>query len=130
MGYDYRKRPQNVDERSRIRGAAISTAASTALEPNQIVALQSTSTAAAVVYTIRDGVKAGDVLEIGVHMVGSATGGPFHINAQSSGAFGYAPATTAQNMLSMGTIGSGVRLVALNSSEWFVCGDATLSTST
>ena len=76
--------------------------------------------------------RAGDVLEI-CHLAvagNSATStAEFHVNAQSSGAFGYAGASTARNMITLSS-GQSARLIAINTSEWLAITNGTLSTST
>lgn len=132
MGYEKNRRPR-IDQLPHryLNENAVSTAASTALAPRGLHIINTTSTAPTL-FTLTDP-KKGDVLEVSVQgLAATSSQSPVRIIAQSSGAFGYAAASTAQNMVTIAVPGGALRAVALNSSEWAVLSgvDVLLSTST
>ena len=135
MGYEKRKRPLDTRTNSAepdvkfgfLRVADVASAAvSTALSPRGVYGLTSTSTGAAVVWTVKTPT-AGDVLEVAISSIGSSSGAPFHVNAGSGVTF-----DGTNDMITMSTAGAGFSLRALSTARWLMVGNfgATLSTST
>ena len=141
MGFDKAQRPRDTrkgskasspsDKLDSLRWGDItaSTAASTALVPRGVVSLESTSTGAPVVYTLKQPIK-GDEIAIAVASLASSSVAPFHVNAQSGGTFN--GVASSENMVALSTAGAGITLLALSSAQWMTKGHrgATFSTST
>lgn len=128
MGEHVQKRPLSA-RRLRIGEVTNSTAASTALEPNDAIGLTSTSTTGPVVYTLSRIPKPGEQLGIVALTVGaSSAGAGYHVNAASGTFFG----SSSQDMATLLGHGDGFSAIAMSTTRWGVIGNnnATFSTST
>lgn len=133
MGFRKEQRPV-VEKRGGRKGGAVlvSTAASTALAPRGIIALQTTSTGAPVVYTLNRAPKRNDEFFIMADKNASSSVAPFHINAASGTFIG----SSSQEMLTLARAGAGAHLIAFSTIRWGVVGlsqqdsSGNLSTST
>lgn len=129
MGTAKERRPFSAHN-YQINNSRTSTAASTALEVGGVVSLESTSTAAPVVYTLARLLDAGELMAVHVTAVGSSSdgGGQMHVNAASGQFFG----SSSEDMLTLATSGDGALLVGVSTARIGVVGNngGTFSTST
>ena len=134
MGFQKFKRP--IDARTKSdpdflfdtlrQTVTVSTAASTALGPRGVFALETTSTGAPVVYDI-PAPKVGDQISLMVSAMQSSSDAPFHINLGT-----LTGPSTGDDMVLLSTQGAGISLIAISTSRWLTDGNqgATFSTST
>jgi len=132
MGLNKNQRPQLVKRGTRLSGIRVSTAASTALDPRGVIALQTTSTGGPVVYTLNRAPKPGDEFRVIADKNASSSVAPFHINAASGTFIG----SSSEEMLTLARAGAGAHLIAFSTIRWGVFGlsqpdsSGNLSTST
>lgn len=132
MGYTKDMRPVAERRGTRKGGGRTITAASTALDPRGIIGLETTSTGAPVVYTIRRLPRRGDEFFVFADNLASSSDAPFHINAASGSFLG----SSSEDMLTLARKGAGAHIVGYSTERWAVVGlsqqdsSGNLSTST
>jgi hypothetical protein len=132
MGLAYEKRRQRAHgfhQGSITTSTAALADASTALAPNDVIALRSTSTNGPVVYTLSRAPKPGEHLNIHAQLVGATSAGAgFHVNAYSGTFFG----SSSEDMATMLGQGNGFSAIATSTIRWGVVGNnaATFGEST
>lgn len=132
MGFRKEQQPVIRKRGNREGGIRTSTAASTALDPRGVIALETTSTGAPVVYTLNRAPKLGDQLFVTAAKVASSSVAPFHVNAASGTFFG----SSSEDLLTLAQPGAAAHLIAFSTIRWAVVGlsqqdsSGNLSTST
>ena len=116
----FRKEPQPTIRKrgGRESGQRTSTAGSTALDPRGMIALNTTSTGAPVVYDLNRLPKKGDEFYLTAVAIASSSVAPFHINASTGSFFG----TTGQGLLVLSKAGDAAHVIAFSSARWAVVG--------
>ena len=133
MGLAYEKRRQRAHGFHKghvVTSTSALADASTALNPNDVIALTSTSTTGPVVYSLSRLPHPGEQLAITVLSVGaSSAGAGFHVNAYSGSFFG---SSSGENMATLLGSGDGFSAIALSTVHWGVVGNygATFGAST
>ena len=118
MGFRKEQQPTMRKRGGREGGMRSSTAGSTALDPRGMWALNTTSTAAPVVYDLNRLPKRGDEFYLTVAAIASSSVAPFHINASTGSYFG----TTGEGLLVLSKAGDAAHIVAYSSARWVVVG--------
>ena len=132
MGMNKQQRPTLAKRGARYSGIRVSTAASTALDPRGIIAMQTTSTGGPVVYTLNRAPKPGDEFHLVADKNASSSVAPFHVNAASGTFFG----SSSEEMLTLARPGAAAHMIAFSTIRWAVVGlsqqdsSGNLSTST
>lgn len=132
MGFDYNKRKlsgRGFRQAKVVTVDATIASASTALQPDDVLALTSTSTTGPVVFTLSRAPVVGERMAIHVLKAGaSSAGAGYHVNAYSGTFFG----SSSQDMATLLGHGDGFEAIATSTIRWGVVGsnNVTLSTST
>jgi len=118
MGYEKAQRPLFMGSAS--FSIASATSAGTTILPRGVTQLNSTSTGVNVVMSLgapRVGKKAGfSHVTLVVNAIGDTTGGPFHIEAASSGI----TFDGTNDMVALSSVGASISLIAFSTSRWLV----------
>lgn len=118
MGFRKETQPVINKRGGRQGGVRTSTATSTGLDPRGVIGLETTSTGAPVLYTIKRLPKPGDEFYIYADNLASSSVAPFHVNAAANSFFG----SSSEGMLILAKKGAGAHMIGYSTERWSVVG--------